>query len=52
MKGAEKDMSDQMQQLIDTKEQDNTLKLFAGETYKSLTKASSENDLAVKPIRG
>ena len=31
-----------MQQLIDTVEQDSTLKLFAGERYKSLTKAALE----------
>ena len=39
---AEKVSSDQMQQLMDAKKQESALKLFAGQTYNSLTKAGSE----------
>ena len=42
MEVAEKDQSYQMQQLISTKQKDSTLKLYAGKTYNSLIKASSE----------
>ena len=42
MKVVEKDQSYQMQQLINLEEQDSTLKLLIGETYKSLANASSE----------
>ena len=37
MKVAEADQSDQMQQLMDTEEQDCTLMVFAGEIGNSLT---------------
>ena len=39
MKVAETEQSEQMQILINTEEQDITLKVFVGETYNSITKA-------------
>ena len=42
MKVAEKDQAFHMWQLMDTEEQDSTLKLFAGETTNSITEASPE----------
>ena len=41
-KVANKDERDKMQQLMDTEEQDRTLKLFTGETCNGLVKADSE----------
>ena len=37
MNVAENDQTDQMHHSMDTEEQGNTLRLFAGETYKSFT---------------
>ena len=39
MKATDNGQAEQMQQLMDTEEEDRSIKLFARETYKSLTKA-------------
>ena len=38
----EEDQTEQMQQMLDSKEQESTLKVLMGETYDSLTRANSE----------
>ena len=51
MKVAEKEQSDQMQQLIKKEEQDSTLRMFTGEIYNSLTKADAEEMIQQLNIR-